>query len=90
MTFLEKDNLKSFQHFFRGLGRNYRMGPPRGNLRTRAQKGGKKGKGGGRDEIDMMDDMMAMMMMGEMMGMGMNEKDLDKGFGMKIPKNKSK
>jgi hypothetical protein len=38
----------------------------------------------------MMDDMMAMMMMGEMMGMGMNEKDLDKGFGMKIPKNKSK
>lgn len=39
-----------------------------------------------------MDDMMAMMMMGEMMSMGMNEKDLDKGFGfgMKIPKAKTK
>ena len=40
----------------------------------------------------MMDDMMAMMMMGEMMSMGMYDKNLEKGFsfGMKIPKNKPK
>lgn len=90
MSFLEKDNLKSFQSFFRGLGKNYRMGAQRGNLRTRAMKGAKKGKGGGKDEIDMMDDMMAMMMMGEMMSMGMNESELDKGFGfgVKMPKGK--
>ena len=43
----------------------------------------------------MMEDMMAMMMMGDLMTMGMDEKDLEKGFsfGAKMPgagKNKKK
>lgn len=106
VSFLEKDDLK-FKQMFRGLGRNYRGpigGQKRGNLRTKNKK--KYGAGGGasrqnKKEEEMMEEMMAAMMMGEMMGMGMDEDDLEDGFGFgmdfnkmagmgKMPKNKQK
>jgi len=39
------------------------------------------------DEEDMMEDMMAMMMMGDLMSMGLDDDELEKGFGfgMKMP-----
>ena len=70
---------------FRNLGKGYRMGGKKGNARTRAAKNRKGGGKGGEDE--MMEGMMAMMMMGEMMSMGLDDDDLMDGFafGGKMP-----
>ena len=61
---LEQDDYKSFKSMFRGMGKSYRSTKPSGGGRSRKNKG-KKG-----DEMDMMEEMMTMMMVGEMMGMG--------------------
>ena len=70
---------------FRNLGKGYRMGGKKGNARTRAAKNRKGGGKGGEDEI--MEGMMAMMMMGEMTSMGLDNDFAMDGFefGCKIP-----
>ena len=99
MDILEKDNIKSFDKMFRGMGKNYRTTGKynhAGGLRSRGKKNAKnkkqKGKGGldGLDEEDEMEMMMAMMMGDMMGGMGMmGEDDFGDdpfGFpGMKMP-----
>ena len=85
INFLEKDELQ-FKKLFRGLGKGYRgpIGNKRGNLRSKAKNKygvGGGAKGGRKDEEAMMEEMMAAMMMGEMMSMGLDDDDLEDGFG---------
>ena len=81
INILEGDNVKSFNGMFRNLGKNHRTGVKKGG---RAAKASGRAKGG-KQEDDMMGDMMAMMM-GEMMSMGLGGDE----FGMSAPKGKSK
>ena len=86
IDFLEKDE-QQFKNLFRGLGRNYRggLGGKRGNLRSKAKNkhggGGAGMRGGRKDEEAMMEEMMAAMMMGDLMSMGLDDDDLEDGFG---------
>ena len=84
INILEQDNTKSFKQMFRGLGKNYRQ---KGG-RTKNTRGAKNKKGvSGKKEDQMMDDMMAMMMMGAM-GLGGEDFDMPKNGGKKKPKKK--
>ena len=69
---LEQDNIKSFKSMFRNLGKNYRPAKGKNGMRSRATKQSKRAAKFEDDEFMMMDEMMAMMMMGdpEMAGFG--------------------
>lgn len=76
MKILEMDNMKSFTNMFRNLGKNYRTGGKQGT-RARAAKASKAGKGFKNKDMEGLEDMMTMMMMGEMMGDMMGAFDSD-------------
>lgn len=67
---LEQDNIKSFKSMFRNLGKNYKVPKGKNGMRSRATKQSKRAAKFQDDEFEMMDEMMAMMMMGDLGGFG--------------------